>query len=207
MILDSSALVAIALRQEGSDALLERMAAAGNHNGGRIRFGPDGRLYLTMGDAANASLAQSLSSLNGKVLRLDDTGAAAPGNPFGGEIWTWGHRNPQGIDWHPATGDLWETEHGDNGNDEINRLQPGRNYGWPIIEGATSRPDMDRPVEFFSPSIAPSGASFYAAERMPSTTRLSMSRIAEPGSASKSSTSPCRCPICARSSRRAEPRR
>lgn len=147
--------------------LLERMAAAGNHNGGRIRFGPDGMLYLTMGDAGDTSLAQSLSSLNGKILRLDDNGLPASGNPFGSEIWTWGHRNPQGIDWHPTTGDLWEAEHGNSGNDEINRLQRGRNYGWPLIEGAATRPDMEAPVLFFSPSIAPSGASFYAGSRVP----------------------------------------
>ena len=147
--------------------LLERLAAGGTHNGGRIKFGPDGMLYLTMGDAGDASLAQSLSSLNGKILRLDENGQAAPGNPFGGEIWTWGHRNPQGLDWNPLNGDLWATEHGNSGNDEINRLQRGRNYGWPVIEGAASRPDMDPPIQFFSPSIAPSGAAFYSATRVP----------------------------------------
>jgi glucose/arabinose dehydrogenase len=147
--------------------LLERMAAGGTHNGGRIKFGPDGMLYLTMGDAGDASQSQSLSSLNGKILRLDENGQAAAGNPFGSEIWTWGHRNPQGIDWNPLNGDLWETEHGNSGNDEINRLQRGRNYGWPVIEGATSRPDMDPPIQFFSPSIAPSGAAFYSATRVP----------------------------------------
>jgi len=146
--------------------LLERMAASSIHNGGRIHFGPDGMLYLSMGDASDTSLPQSLSSLNGKILRLDENGLPAAGNPFSSEIWTWGHRNPQGFDWNPATGDLWATEHGNVGNDEINRLQRGRNYGWPIIEGAATRPDMETPVQFFAPSIAPSGASFYPSTRI-----------------------------------------
>jgi glucose/arabinose dehydrogenase len=146
--------------------LLERMAANTIHNGGRIRFGPDGLLYLTMGDAANTSLSQTLSSLNGKILRVDENGIAASGNPFGSEIWTWGHRNPQGLDWNPSTADLWATEHGASGNDEVNRLQPGRNYGWPVIEGAAARPDMETPVLFFSPSIAPSGGSFHDGSRI-----------------------------------------
>jgi aldose sugar dehydrogenase len=146
--------------------LLERMAASGIHNGGRLRFGPDGKLYLTMGDAANTSLSQSLSSLNGKILRLNDNGSAAETNPFGNEIWTWGHRNPQGLDWNPETGDLYATEHGNAGNDEVNLLLAGHNYGWPVIEGAATRPDMDTPIRFFSPSIAPSGGSFYTGTRI-----------------------------------------
>jgi glucose/arabinose dehydrogenase len=147
--------------------LLERLTAASTHNGGRIRFGPDDRLYLTMGDAANTALPQSLSSLNGKILRLDDDGRAVSDNPFAGEIWTWGHRNPQGIDWHPATRQLWGSEHGPTGNDEINRLDRGKNYGWPVIQGAETRPDMEAPVAFYSPSIAPSGASFYSGALLP----------------------------------------
>ena len=119
-----------------------------------------------MGDAANTSLSQSLSSLNGKILRLNDNGSAAETNPFRNEIWTYGHRNPQGLDWNPATGDLYATEHGNVGNDEVNLLLAGHNYGWPVIEGAGSRPDMDTPLRFFSPSIAPSGGSFYAGTRM-----------------------------------------
>ena len=146
--------------------LLERMAGASVHDGGRIRFGPDGQLYITMGDAANTALSQSLSSLNGKILRVDEDGLPAVGNPYGSEIWTWGHRNPQGLDWHPVTGTLWSTEHGNSGNDEINRLERGRNYGWPVIEGAATRPDMETPVQFFTPAIAPSGGSFYYATRI-----------------------------------------
>ena len=110
--------------------LLDNIPAASIHDGSRIRFGPDGFLYMTMGDAADPSLAQSLGSLNGKLLRLTDTGTAAPGNPFTSPIWSYGHRNPQGLDWHPVSGELWESEHGQTGNDEINLIQRGGNHGW-----------------------------------------------------------------------------
>ena len=82
-------------------------------------------------------------------------------------MFSWGHRNPQGIDWHPLTGDLWETEHGNVGNDEVNVVDAGRNYGWPVIEGSATRPDMVSPILFFSPSVAPSGASFYRGTAFP----------------------------------------
>jgi glucose/arabinose dehydrogenase len=148
--------------------LLESMNAATNHDGGRIRFGPDGKLYLTMGDAGNTSNSQNLSSLNGKILRLTDDGSTAPGNPFSTPVWTWGHRNPQGIDWNPANGQLWESEHGNSGNDEVNQLTAGRNYGWPTIEGTATRPDMETPAVLFASGIAPSGLSFYSGASIPS---------------------------------------
>jgi glucose/arabinose dehydrogenase len=147
--------------------LLDDITAAGIHNGSRLRFGPDGKLYMTMGDAANAPVAQDLARLNGKFLRLNDDGTTPADNPFGSPIWSYGHRNPQGLDWHPATGELWATEHGATGNDELNRIVAGRNYGWPVIEGEATRPDMETPVLFFSPSIAPSGASFYTGTAFP----------------------------------------
>ena len=131
------------------------------HDGGRLRFGPDDKLYLTMGDALDLDLPQDLASSNGKIFRLEDDGRTPADNPFGSPVYTYGHRNPQGLDWHPITGDLWATEHGATGNDEINLIQPGGNYGWPVIEGAQSMPGMRTPVRFFTPSIAPSGASFY----------------------------------------------
>lgn len=142
--------------------LLDDISAATIHDGSRVRFGPDGKLYMTMGDAAVADLAQRVSSPNGKVLRLNDDGTTPPDNPLASPVYSYGHRNPQGIDWHPLTGDLWETEHGATANDEVNRIEPGRNYGWPVIEAAAGRPDMETPVIYFSPaSVAPSGASFY----------------------------------------------
>lgn len=150
-----------------SAVILDRIPAAMIHDGSRVRFGPDGKLYMTMGDAADPSRAQDLASLNGKILRLNDDGSTPRDNPFSSPIYSSGHRNPQGIDWHPTTGDLWETEHGQTGNDEVNLVELGRNYGWPVIEGGETRPGMEPPVLSFSPSIAPSGASFYRGPLFP----------------------------------------
>ncbi len=148
--------------------LLDDIAGATIHDGSRVRFGPDGKLYVTMGDAATADVAQQISSPNGKILRLNDDGTTPPDNPFGSPVYSYGHRNPQGIDWHPLTGDLWETEHGATANDEVNRIDAGKNYGWPVIEAAATRPDMETPAIFFSPSsVAPSGASFYRGTAIP----------------------------------------
>ena len=141
--------------------ILDRVNAADIHDGARVRFGPDGKLYVTMGDVATPSVAQDLASLNGKVLRLNDDGSVPNDNPFSSFIYSAGHRNPQGLDWHPVTGDLWATEHGQTGNDEVNRIERGRNYGWPIIEADQTRAGLEAPVLFFNPAIAPSGASFY----------------------------------------------
>ena len=147
--------------------LLDDVPAASIHNGSRVKFGPDGRLYVTFGDVAVPSEAQDVASLNGKILRLNEDGTSAPGNRFGSPVYSYGHRNPQGIDWHPTTGDLWETEHGQTGNDEVNVIDGGRNYGWPIIEGAATRPDMVAPVAFYNPAVAPSGAAFYTGAQIP----------------------------------------
>jgi aldose sugar dehydrogenase len=142
--------------------ILAGVPAADIHDGARVKFGPDRKLYVTMGDVANPSTAQDLGALTGKILRLNEDGTAPADNPFpGSPIWSYGHRNPQGIDWQPATGQLWGSEHGQTGNDEINRIQAGRNYGWPVIEADQTRAGMETPAAFFSPSIAPSGASFY----------------------------------------------
>jgi glucose/arabinose dehydrogenase len=142
--------------------ILDRVAAADIHDGARVKFGPDRKLYVTMGDIANPSTAQDLGTTTGKILRLNEDGTVPGDNPFAGSpIFSYGHRNPQGLDWHPVTGEPWGSEHGQTGNDEINRLLPGRNYGWPVIEADQTRPGMETPILFFSPSIAPSGASFY----------------------------------------------
>lgn len=137
------------------------------HDGGRIRFGPDGLLYATTGDAATTSRSQDLASTAGKILRLNRDGTSPRENPFSSPIYSYGHRNPQGLDWHPVTGDLWASEHGSSGNDEINVIDRGVNYGWPRIEGSQTMPDMRVPISFYSPSIAPSGASFYRGSRFP----------------------------------------
>jgi glucose/arabinose dehydrogenase len=147
--------------------LVDNIPAATIHDGGRLRFGPDGLLYATAGDAANSALAQDAASLAGKFLRIERDGTSPRGNPFGSPVFSWGHRNPQGFDWHPVTGEIWASEHGNSGNDEINVIRAGVNYGWPTIEGAETFPNMEPPVTSFSPSIAPSGAAFYQGTRFP----------------------------------------
>ena len=147
--------------------LLDNIPAAQIHDGGRLRFGPDGLLYATAGDAATENLAQDVASLAGKILRLNRDGTTPRENRFSSPIYSYGHRNPQGVDWHPPTGTLWATEHGASGNDEINRIESGANYGWPRIEGSQTMPGMEIPVAFFNPTIAPSGASFYRGQRFP----------------------------------------
>jgi len=147
--------------------LLDDIPANTIHDGGRLRFGPDGLLYITTGDAANETLAQDVASYAGKILRLNADGTTPRGNPFGSPVYSYGHRNPQGLDWHPATGDLWASEHGATGNDEINVVESGANYGWPLIQGNQTLPGMRAPITFYNPAVAPSGASFYRGQRFP----------------------------------------
>ncbi|WP_187363746.1 PQQ-dependent sugar dehydrogenase [Streptomyces piniterrae] len=141
------------------------------HNGGRIKFGPDGYLYATTGEAQTPELAQDTKSLNGKILRLTPDGRPAPGNPFGNLVYSYGHRNPQGITWD-AQGRLWEGELGDSKYDELNLIEPGRNYGWPKCEGNCStdgmtNPKRQWPVKEASPSAVAyaDGAIYMAALR------------------------------------------
>lgn len=147
--------------------LLDNVPASSIHNGSRVKFGPDGALYVTFGDAASPSVAQDVSALNGKVLRFTRDGTVPSDNPFGSPVWSIGHRNPQGLDWHPLTGDLLESEHGQTGNDEINVIDRGRNYGWPIIEANQAQAGMETPITFFTPAVAPSGAAFYRGTALP----------------------------------------
>lgn len=119
------------------------------HDGGRIEFGPDKYLYVTTGDATNEDLAQRTDSLAGKILRVNDDGSIPEDNPFGNAVYSYGHRNPQGLAWD-ATGQLWSTEHGRSGAcsgyDELNKIQKGGNYGWPVIQGPETKESMVHPV-------------------------------------------------------------
>jgi glucose/arabinose dehydrogenase len=135
-----------------STAIVTGIRRSRFHNGGRIRFGPDGFLYITTGDSQQSNLAQDRNSLNGKILRVTKTGAAAPGNPFGTRIYSYGHRNPQGLAWDSA-GNLWESEFGNSTWDEINLIRPGLNYGWPTCEGACNMAGFTDPKWQRAPSV------------------------------------------------------
>jgi quinoprotein glucose dehydrogenase len=145
--------------------LLDGIPAGNIHNGSRVAFGPDGCLWVTFGDTGNGELAQRMDSLAGKVLRMTADGQSAAGNPFTDRpypfslIYTLGHRNPQGLAFHPDTGKAYVTEHGPSDNDEVNILQPGGNYAWPA-RGILGRAGLVDPISTWTPTIAPAGAAF-----------------------------------------------
>lgn len=142
------------------------IAGSSNHDGGRIAFGPDGYLYIATGDAENPTSAQDKNLLNGKVLRVDTEGNPAPDNPFGNAVYSMGHRNIQGIAWDKEN-NLWVTEHGPSGgqtgNDEVNLIKKGGNYGWPDIKGQQTKSGMETPVieSGTNDTWAPSGMAYY----------------------------------------------
>lgn len=141
--------------------IVDKIPGAIFHDGGRIKFGPDKNLYITTGDALNPSSAQNKDSLAGKILRVTDKGKAVTGNPFNNLVYSYGHRNPQGIAWDD-TGRLFETEHGNSAADEVNIIEPGKNYGWPDIRGEQKRNGITSPIiQSGSATWAPAGAAFY----------------------------------------------
>ena len=142
--------------------LLEDIPGASYHDGGRIKFGPDGKLYITTGDSGNPNLSQRLDSVAGKILRINSDGTIPSDNPFpDSAVYSYGHRNPQGIDWDKS-GVLIGTEHGQSAHDEINLIQAGKNYGWPDVIGDETKDGMTSPLLHSGDDTwAPSGGSFY----------------------------------------------
>ncbi|MBP1153394.1 MULTISPECIES: PQQ-dependent sugar dehydrogenase [unclassified Paenibacillus] len=168
----------VRIKESGGKATLDKVlldGLPGNriHDGGRVKFGPDGMLYVTNGDAASPSMAQDNDVLAGKILRINPDGSIPADNPFpNSPVYSLGHRNPQGLAWHPVTGQLYSSEHGQSAHDEINRIEPGANYGWPLIQGdeTEAKPeDTDKagPGKLTKPILhssnvtwAPSGMTF-----------------------------------------------
>jgi len=158
--------------------IIEGIPAARFHAGTRLRFGPDGKLYVTTGDAAQKELGQRLDTLAGKTLRLNDDGTVPDDNPFTGqpgarpEIWTYGHRNSQGLDFQPGTGLMFQTEHGPSGfdgpggGDEVNIVERGKNYGWAAIHHRETRAGMESPLLEYTPACAPASGAFYRASAL-----------------------------------------
>lgn len=148
---------------EPGTVVLDGIPRAGNHNGGRLAFGPDGYLYVTTGDAGEPSRSQDPASLGGKILRIDTDGRPARGNPFDDSpVWSTGHRNVQGIGWD-AAGRMYASEFGQHTFDELNRIEPGANYGWPEVEGVGGRDGFVDPLLQWSPAEAsPSGIAVTA---------------------------------------------
>ena len=160
------------------------LSRGGRHFGSRLAFDAEGFLYVTIGDRGERDLAQDLKTHNGKVVRLHDDGGLPEDNPFVTrpnalpDVFSVGHRNPQGLTIEPATGWIWAVEHGPRGGDELNKIEAGVNYGWPVIthgreyiggsigEG-TSKPGMQQPAAYWVPSISPSGMDFYEGDAFP----------------------------------------
>src|SRR3989338_469854 len=151
---------------EDRTIIIDNIPAAQFHDGGRIAFGPDEKLYITTGDAGQSDKAQDLKYLGGKILRLNDDGSIPEDNPYGTAVYSYGHRNPQGLAWDNKN-QLWATEHGRSGvlsgYDELNLIQKGSNYGWPIIQGPETKAGMIAPIiqSGANQTWAPAGAVYW----------------------------------------------
>jgi glucose/arabinose dehydrogenase len=158
----------------------ELYSSTNAHYGSRFTFDKEGHLFYTLGEKNDMTHAQDLADPLGKIHRVNDDGSVPKDNPFVNRagavptIWSYGHRHPQGLAWDPVSGKLWESEHGPQGGDEINIIEPGRNYGWGVITlgiqpGITKRTEagMEQPVVYYTPTIAPSGMAFYAGTNYP----------------------------------------
>jgi aldose sugar dehydrogenase len=179
-------------RLSGVEDIFVAQSRGSQHFGGKLAFDGRGHLFITVGDRQArpagdlaAHPAQDLSNHQGTVIRIHDDGRVPADNPFVGragalpEIWSYGHRNPQGLIIHPETGEVWTNEHGPQGGDELNLTLPGRNYGWPVvghgvnygsgtpIHAATQAPGMEDPVHYWTPSIATSGMMLYTGDVFP----------------------------------------
>lgn len=175
---------------EGAEVIYQALPAFNStkHYGSRLAWDKDGNLLVSTGersDMASRPQAQQLNSALGKIVRITKQGQAAAGNPLTGqqgalpELYSYGHRNVQGLAIHPETGDLWETEHGPKGGDELNRIEAGKDYGWPAITygleysgekvgpGETQKDGMEQPVYYWDPVISPSGITFYSGDQIP----------------------------------------
>jgi len=160
--------------------IIDNIPSSPNHAGTRARIGPDGKLYIATGDSTRWQLAQQMDSLAGKILRVNDDGTIPSDNPFVNqqgsrpEIWAYGVRNPQGIDWQPGSNLVFETEHGPsgfeglgNGGDEFNLIERGKNYGWPVIHHRQTKEGMESPLLEYSPACAPASGMFYTGLAFP----------------------------------------
>jgi len=169
----------ISIRDDGSsaamvDTIIEDIPSDRNHAGCELAISPDSKLFVTVGDALVRDEAQDLNSLAGKVLCLNLDGSIPSDNPFGDSpIFSYGHRNPQGLAWHPDSLELYSTEHGPSvfdgpaGGDEVNRLVAGGNYGWPVISHEQTRANMLTGLAVYTPAVAPAVATFYDADLIP----------------------------------------
>ncbi len=157
--------------------VIDAIPAARFHAGCRIRFGADNKLYISTGDATDKKTAQDLTSLGGKILRINADGSIPSDNPFpNSPVYSYGHRNPQGFDWHPISGTLVETEHGPSGNDgpgggdEVNIITKGQNYGWPLVSHTKTKTGTMAPLLVFTPAVAPASGMFYHGSVFPQLT-------------------------------------